>query len=122
MPIWKERLYMSLYDNNQRLDSAEVKDDTFILKGKLAESSFARLDLVRKYANFIAGEGEVVVDFETHLPVSGNKVNMAYKQTENELRELDKGQSVKADSLRRLDIPQEEKYALLKATPQEIKK
>lgn len=109
-------VYMMLYDTNQRVDSAKVKDGKFILEGTIPESSYARLDLGREYANFIAGEGEVVVDFETHLPVTGNKVNMIYKQTENELTESDKEQSVKADSLRKLDIPQEEKFALLKET------
>lgn len=109
-------VYMRLYDTNQRVDSAKVKDGMFILKGTIPESSYARLDLERKYTNFIAGEGEVVVDFETHLPASGNKVNMLYKQTENELTEFYKEQSIKADSLRKLDIPQEEKFALLKET------
>lgn len=63
-------VYMSLYKNNARIDTAIVKDGAFILEGTLPESSFARLDIYREYANFIAGEGEVVVDFNTHLPAA----------------------------------------------------
>lgn len=107
-------VYMSLYDTNERVDSGMVKDGKFLLKGTIPQSSFARLDVGRKYANFIAGEGDVVVDFKSHLPVKGNKANMVYMQTECELQESDSIQYTKMDSLRKLDLPQEEMIARLK--------
>lgn len=94
-----KHVYMSLYKNNARIDTAIVKDGTFILEGTLPESSFARLDIYREYANFIAGEGEVVVDFNTHLPVSGNDVNMAYKAIESKRDSILTSISAKADSI-----------------------
>lgn len=71
-----QTVYMSLYDNNMLIDSAKIKDGKFTLNGTIHESSWARLDVGREYANFIAGEGDVIVDFKTHMPVKGNKVNM----------------------------------------------
>lgn len=109
-----KHVYMSLYKNNARIDTAIVKDGTFILEGTLPESSFARLDIYREYANFIAGEGEVVVDFNTHLPVSGNDVNMAYKAIESKRDSILTSTLAQADSIRDSNLSDIEKQRQLK--------
>ena len=43
-------VYMSIYDTNQKVDSAIVKDGMFLIEGKIPESAHARLDLGREYA------------------------------------------------------------------------
>ena len=109
-----KHVYMSLYKNNARIDTAIVKDGTFILEGTLPESSFARLDIYREYASFIAGEGEVVVDFNTHRPVSGNDVNMAYKAIESKRDSILTSTLAQADSIRDSGLPDIEKQRQLK--------
>lgn len=109
-----KHVYMSLYKNNARIDTAIVKDGTFILEGTLPESSFARLDIYREYANFIAGEGEVVVDFNTHLPASGNTINMAYRAIESKCDSILTSIRAKADSIRDSGSSKEEQQSQLK--------
>lgn len=109
-----KHVYMSLYKNNARIDTAIVKDGTFILEGTLPESSFARLDIYREYANFIAGEGEVVVDFNTHLPASGNAINMDYKAIESKCDSILTFIRAKADSIRDSVSSKEEQQSQLK--------
>lgn len=104
-----KHVYMSLYKNNARIDTAIVKDGTFILEGTLPESSFARLDIYREYANFIAGEGEVVVDFNTHLPASGNATNMAYRHLSEDIATRNEVYYAIADSLNNSDCSSQEK-------------
>lgn len=104
-------VYMSLYKNNARIDTAIVKDGTFILEGTLPESSFARLDLGREYGNFIAGEGDVVVDFNTHLPVSGNDVNMSFKIMTDEFQIHKDAYFAAADSITKLNQSKEERQS-----------
>lgn len=102
-------VYLMLYETNARIDSAKVKEGRFILKGSLPQSSFARLDIGLKYANLIAGEGDVVVDFNTHLPSSGNDINMAYTAIEAKVDSLGKFFRTKAASIRKSDLPNDEK-------------
>lgn len=104
-----KHVYMSLYKNNARIDTAIVNDGTFILEGTLPESSFARLDIYREYASFIAGEGEVVVDFNTHLPVSGNDVNMSLKKMTDEFQVHKDAYFAAADSITKLNQSEEDK-------------
>lgn len=108
-----KHVYMSLYKNNSRIDTAIVKDGTFILEGTLPESSFARLDIYREYANFIAGEGEVVVDFNTHLPASGNAINMAYRAIESKRDSILTSTLAQADSIRDSGVSAEEQQRQL---------
>lgn len=104
-------VYMSLYDNNNRIDSAKVTDGAFRLEGRVAESSFARLDLVRDYANFIAGEGELTIDFKTHLPETGNKVNMEYKRILEDMGARQERYFAIYDSIRKSSLSEDEKMA-----------
>ena len=104
-------VYMSLYDNNNRIDSAKVTDGAFRLEGRVAESSCARLDLVRDYANFIAGEGELTIDFKTHLPETGNKVNMEYKRILEDMGARQERYFAIYDSIRKSSLSEDEKMA-----------
>ncbi len=107
-------VYMMLYETNAHVDSAKVKDGTFILEGTLPQSSFARLDVYPKYANFIAGEGEVTIDFDTHLPSSGNDVNMFYKAIGEKTGSWTDSFYAYSDSIRATDLPEEEQDAILR--------
>lgn len=104
-------VYMSVYDTNMFVDTAIVKNGSFRLEGTVPESAFARLDLERNYANFIAGEGELTIDFGTHLPVTGNKVNMEYKRILEELRAINDRYFAIADSIRASNLTEKEKRA-----------
>lgn len=121
-----ETVYMSLYDNNLRVDSAIVKDGTFLLEGTLPKSSFARLDIARKeYANFIAGEGDVTVDFGKHLPVKGNEINMAYNRFDAEINEIGSEWTNRypaiMDSLKNCNISREQQFEKLQSLFQPYK-
>lgn len=104
-------VYMSIYDTNEYIDTAFVKDGAFRMEGTVPESSFGRLDLGRRYANFIVGEGAVTVDFETHHPVTGNKVNMDYRRISGELKAVDERYSAIIDSIRNCGLPRNEEEA-----------
>lgn len=104
-------VYMSVYDTNMFIDTAIVKNGVFRLEGSVPESALARLDLERNYANFIAGEGELTIDFGTHLPVTGNKVNMEYKRISEELRAIDDRYFAIVDSIRASNLTEKEKRA-----------
>lgn len=105
---------MSLYENNIRIDSTKVENGSFRLEGEIPESSYARLDLGRNYANFIAGEGEVVIDFESHLPVSGNRINMDLKRIDEELDSIEKCYATIVDSIGNSSLGVKEKRAEVK--------
>lgn len=104
-------VYMSLYDTHTYVDTAIVKNGAFRLEGTVPESAFARLDLDRNYANFIAGEGELAIDFNTHLPETGNKVNMEYKRILEELRGINGRYFAIVDSIRESSVAEKEKMA-----------
>lgn len=114
-------VYMSIYDTNQKVDSAIVKDGMFLIEGKIPESAHARLDLGREYANFIAGEGDVTVDFEKHLPVKGNDINMAYNRLMTELKESDDKYFAMVDSLDKSGISKAEKLEKIRSLFEEYK-
>ncbi len=104
-------VYMSIYDTNKYIDTTIVKNGAFRLEGTVPESSFARLDLERNYANFIAGEGEVTIDFTTHLPAEGNNVNMEYKRISEELNTINNKYYAAGDTIRNSNISKKEKMA-----------
>ncbi|MDE6378246.1 MAG: AhpC/TSA family protein [Duncaniella sp.] len=73
------KAYMMLYDTNQLIDSAVISEGRFAMKGLADKSGMVRIDVDREYANLILSPGETVVDFDNHVPLSGDSLNMALR-------------------------------------------
>lgn len=71
-----KKAYLMLYDNNMIIDSAIVNDGKLTMKSSSLKSGNARIDVGREYANLILSPGEIVVDFENHVPLFGDSLNM----------------------------------------------
>lgn len=74
-----KKAYMMLYDTNQLIDSAVVSNGRFAMRSASDVSGMARIDLDREYANLILSPGETAVDFDNHVPLSGDSLNMALR-------------------------------------------
>lgn len=73
------KVYLMVYDTNQKIDSAVVRNHTFHMKGTAPTSYYARIDQdnMRAYANLIL-EDSVTIDFNTHLPASGGPLTQMF--------------------------------------------
>lgn len=74
-----KKAYMMLYDNNMLIDSAVVDDGKFTMKSRSEVSGMVRIDIDREYTNLILSPGKIVVDFENHVPLSGDSLNMVLR-------------------------------------------
>lgn len=74
-----KKAYMMLYDNNKLIDSAVVINGMFTMRSNSEVSGMARIDIERKYANLILTPGEIAMDFDNHVPLSGDSLNMALR-------------------------------------------
>lgn len=77
------KVYMTIYDTNQKIDSAIIHQQRFHMKGTAAGPYLARLDLDNwiDYANFVLDDS-VVIDFKSHRPSAGGILTqkfLAYK-------------------------------------------
>ena len=63
------KVYLTIYDTNQVIDTATVRDQEFLFEGNAEHPYFARLDLDnnKEYANFVL-EDSVVIDFKAICP------------------------------------------------------
>ena len=79
------KVYLSIYDTNQTIDTATVRGQQFHLEGTAERPYFARLDLDnwKEYANFVL-EDSVVIDFANHRPQSGGKLSEKFLSYWNE--------------------------------------
>ncbi len=79
------KVYLTIYDTNQVIDSATVRDRRFLFEGNAEHPYFARLDLDnwKEYANFVL-EDSVVIDLANHLPKSGGKLSEKFLTYWNE--------------------------------------
>lgn len=79
------KVYLTIYDTNQVIDTATVRDQEFLFEGNAEHPYFARLDLDnnKKYANFVL-EDSVVIDFANHLPQYGGKLSAKFLTYWNE--------------------------------------
>lgn len=73
------KAYMMVYDTNRLIDSAVINDGRFTMKGLAERSGMVRIDVDREYANLILAPGETAVDFDNHVPLSGDSLNMALR-------------------------------------------
>ena len=74
-----KKAYMMLYDSKQLIDSAVVSNGKFIMKSNSDISGMARVDIDMDYTNLILNPGEIVLDFDKHAPLSGDSLNMKYR-------------------------------------------
>ena len=79
------KVYLTIYDTNQVIDTATVRDRKFLFEGNAEHPYFARLDLDnnKEYANFVL-EDSVVIDLANHLPKSGGKLSEKFLTYWNE--------------------------------------
>ena len=74
-----KKAYLTFYDNNMIIDSAVINDGKFTMKSSWLKSGNARIDVNYEYANLILSPEEVVLDFENHVPLSGDSLNMVLR-------------------------------------------
>lgn len=72
-------IYMTRYDDNQRLDSAKVTDGKFRFAGTIATPTFSRISAGRKYCNLILEKGMITADMEKTHWASGSPMNDALR-------------------------------------------
>ena len=74
-----KKAYMMLYDTNRLIDSAVVNGGKFKMNSRSEISGMVRVDVGREYANLILSPGETVLDFDNHVPLSGDSLNMVLR-------------------------------------------
>jgi len=74
-----EKVYMSDYDNEVKIDSAIVAGGEFCLRGTYGRNAYVRIDKGRDYANCVL-DTLVTVDFGTHLPSGGTALSRRFKE------------------------------------------
>ena len=75
--------YMTDYfRDNAVIDSATVTDGRVLFKGSYGRGAFVRVECGRAFSNCILDDTPVVLDFDTHYPVSGGDLNMRLKEEE----------------------------------------
>ncbi|MCM1050672.1 MAG: AhpC/TSA family protein [Paenibacillus sp.] len=75
-----QKAYLMLNDNNHLLDSAVITNGRFTINGHSSKGGWARVDAGREYACLIVTPSTIEVDFINHAPLSGDSVNMAYRE------------------------------------------
>lgn len=78
-----QTFYISDYfHDNAVIDSATVADGRVLFKGSYGRGAFVRVECGRAFSNCILDDSPVVLDFDTHYPVSGGDLNMRLKEEE----------------------------------------
>lgn len=78
-----QTFYMTDYfRDNAVIDSATVADGRVLFKGSYGRGAFVRVECGRAFSNCILDDTPVVLDFDTHYPVSGGDLNMRLKEEE----------------------------------------
>ena len=73
------KVYLSVWDTNQRIDSAVVRGQAFRMEGtaSMPYYAFVQQENLSEYANLVL-EDSVVVDFKKRLPSSGGTLTKAF--------------------------------------------
>lgn len=73
------KVYLSVWDTNQRIDSAVVRGQAFRMEGtaSMPYYAFVQQENLSEYANLVL-EDSVVVDFKKRLPASGGTLTKAF--------------------------------------------
>lgn len=76
-----QTFYISDYFHDDAvIDSATVTDGRVHFKGSYGRDAFVRVECGRAFSNCILDETPVVLDFDTHYPMSGGDINMRLKE------------------------------------------
>lgn len=82
-------VYLTDYDTNAKIDSAQVKNGAFRIEGSYGRDAHARVwSGMKYYTNCVLDTGVTVVDFDTHLPKSGSPNVMKYRDLQNREKEF----------------------------------
>lgn len=75
--------YMTDYfRDNALIDSATVTDGHIHFKGSYERGALVRVECGRAFSNCILDDTPIVLDFDTHYPMSGGSINMRLKEEE----------------------------------------
>lgn len=83
-------IYISTYDNNQKVDSTRLENGHFRFQGEAASSTLCRVHVERKYGSLILEKGNIKVDLAETRIASGTPLNeelRAYVLKSNKLLE-----------------------------------
>lgn len=75
-----QKAYLMLNDNNRRIDSAEIVEGRFVMTGNTGGQMWARVDAGREYATLVLSPTPTEVEFDNHVPLTGDSINMAYRR------------------------------------------
>lgn len=87
LPAEGKTVYLTEYDTNDRIDSTVVKDGRFELKGNFSRDAVARVECARNFASCVL-DSVVTLDFDTHLPKAGSKINRDFARMSKEYQDI----------------------------------
>lgn len=78
-----EYVYLYECDKQETIDSAVVANGKFRINGTYGRKAYVRVFSGELYSFCVLDEGITVVDFNSHVPQSGSKANMALRELMN---------------------------------------
>lgn len=102
------------YNGNLEIDSAKVENEKFRFMGSYDSPAYVRIQPDRNsYANCVL-DNHVVVDFETHLPISGGPLTQRLMEFMNQVQaEEDENESFQMN-LKKQNVSREEFFRLMR--------
>ena len=115
-------IYITRYDDNQKIDSTRIANGRFCFKGKVTQPSFCRVSIERKYGNFILEKGMIKADLADTQIASGTPLNdqlkaivlsskAIYSELEKDQKQIQEAVKDEKEARKQIETLYEQKYA-----------